>query len=333
MVIHCIFDPWHYKVLRTYILTRLLWYAGDFVHWILYIMLNSIYHAAYNKPESKLPDAIHCILPTMLCSILLVALDGTLLACLTVHSRVLLRVAVKYTPEHVCKDTSICIWWLSPRLLDCSLTSNLSRCFQFHSWTCSQVHSQLHSMTHSQPTWLYTPKYTLKRQDTPNLTWLYSPMYAPGCSIMRLVQLHMLGTGRCEAAGVEQALIGRWWVACGVWQVEGAVCWPKSCCQLIMECESYLQHAHREDIACFLTVMVLTIAASDSARMVSNWILERADLPLRFSSGICCMPPINFGYMWVHSVLGQRWWWQWYDGNGDDGDGVVGDGDHSNRST
>ena len=75
MVIHSIFDVWHYKVLWTYVWTRLLGYVCDFVRWILYITLHTIHHAAYNKLESKLTDALHCTLP--------IALHGTLPACLT----------------------------------------------------------------------------------------------------------------------------------------------------------------------------------------------------------------------------------------------------------
>jgi len=41
--------------------------------------------------------------------------------------------------------------------------------------------------------------------------------------------------------------------------------------------------------------MVLIIAALDSAGMVDNWIVGRADLRLRFSSGIRCPLPINCG--------------------------------------
>jgi hypothetical protein len=47
--------------------------------------LDTIHHTAYNKLESKLPDALHCTLP----STLLIALDGTLPACLTVRSQLL----------------------------------------------------------------------------------------------------------------------------------------------------------------------------------------------------------------------------------------------------
>jgi hypothetical protein len=40
-VIHSIFDAWHYEVLWTCTLTWLLWYACDYVHLILYIILHS----------------------------------------------------------------------------------------------------------------------------------------------------------------------------------------------------------------------------------------------------------------------------------------------------
>jgi len=81
-------------------------------------------------------------------------------------------------------------------------------------------------MVHSQPTWLYAPKYTLKREVTSNLTWLYAPMYTPAYSIQRLVegktpgtgrrQLQVPGTGRCEAGGVWWVVIGGCHVACSV---------------------------------------------------------------------------------------------------------------------
>jgi len=43
--------------------------------------------------------------------------------------------------------------------------------------------------------------------------------------------------------------------------------------------------------------MVLTIASLDSAGKVDNWILGRADLRLRFSCGISCLLPADFGRM------------------------------------
>ena len=52
------------------------------------------------------------------------------------------------------------------------------------------------------------------------------------------------------------------------------------------------------------SVMVLTIAALDSAGKVDNWILGRADLRLGFSSRICCPLPIDCGRMCAHSVRG-----------------------------
>jgi len=41
LVIHSIFDAWHYEVLWTYMLTRLQRYTCDFVRWILYITLHT----------------------------------------------------------------------------------------------------------------------------------------------------------------------------------------------------------------------------------------------------------------------------------------------------
>jgi len=55
-------------------------------------------------------------------------------------------------------------------------------------------------------------------------------MYAPACSIQRLAELQTPGTGMREAGGVSRAVYagGERRVACGMWQVVGGVCWPKS---------------------------------------------------------------------------------------------------------
>jgi hypothetical protein len=79
-------------------------------------------------------------------------------------------------------------------------------------------------------------------------------------------------------------------------------------------------------------VTVLTIVALDSAGMVDNSNLGRADLRLRLSSRICCLLPIQCGVC-VRIRSGA----DGDDGNGNgngDGDGVgVGDSDYSTRST
>jgi len=87
--------------------------------------------------------------------------------------------------------------------------------------SCSQVRSQLDSMVHSQPTRLYAPKYTLKRDDTSNLTWLYAPMDASACSVEWLAELHTPGTRRGEAGVIWRAVFGGRRVACGIWHVAG----------------------------------------------------------------------------------------------------------------
>jgi hypothetical protein len=48
-------------------------------------------------------------------------------------------------------------------------------------------------------------------------------MYALACSIYRLAELQMPGTGRREAGGVWQAVFGGWWAACGVRRVAGGM--------------------------------------------------------------------------------------------------------------
>ena len=92
MVIGSIFDTWHYEVLWTYALTTLLWYACDYVPLILYIMLHS----------TKLPNALHCLLPSKL-------------------SR-RSQDALKYTPY--------CTRWHTASLLNYTLPSKISRCSQ-----------------------------------------------------------------------------------------------------------------------------------------------------------------------------------------------------------
>jgi len=79
-------------------------------------------------------------------------------------------------------------------------------------------------------------------------------------------------------------------------------------------------------------VMVLTIAALDTAGKVDNWILVRADLRLRSPAESAVCFPRNVGVcvrIWAGADGGDD-----DDGDGDDGDGDgVGDGDHSTRRT
>jgi hypothetical protein len=49
--------------------------------------------------------------------------------------------------------------------------------------------------------------------------------------------------------------------------------------------------------------MVLTIEALDSVGIVDNWILGRADLRLRYSSGIYCKFPTDCGCMCAYPEL------------------------------
>jgi hypothetical protein len=181
-VIHSIFDAWHYDVLWTYTLTALLWYVCDFVHWLVYIMphttylkassqmnfiaCSQVYSEVHSEVHSQLLSMAHFQLAWLMLSRYSQVhseyflkytpslLDYMLPSKLSRHSQILSEYTPKYTSEYVHKytpgyvfqDASNCTRWHTPRLLHCTLSIQLSRCFH--------VHSQLHLMVHSQPTWL-----------------------------------------------------------------------------------------------------------------------------------------------------------------------------------
>ena len=249
-MIHSIFDAWHYEFLWTCALTSPLWYAFDYVRSILYIMLHS----------TKLPNALHSTLPSKLSRYSQTHSRPrsqvhsqlhlmTLHACLTIHSQVSSQDPLKHTPEYALNYTLNCTRWHSqpawlyapkytPSMLPSTPTSRFSSTLPgILSSTlpialdgtlpaCLTVHSQVNSQDAHKQTPQHAPKYTLKRQDTPNLTWLYAPMYAPGCSIHRLIEWQAPVTGRRVAGGDWWALFGGQHVACGVCQIAGGVWWP-----------------------------------------------------------------------------------------------------------
>jgi len=190
MVVHSIFDVWHYEVLWTCTLTRLLWYSSDYVHLILYIMLQS----------TKLPNALQCTLPSKLSSGFQAHSQVrtqvhfqlhlmTLSACLTLPFHGSVWSALWHTPEYALKYT--------PIALNATVTFWLN----------------IHSKVISQDGLTYTPEhalhYSLQMQDTPNLSWLFVPMYAPGCSIQRLAELQAPGTWRRMPGDERQGEAGR----------------------------------------------------------------------------------------------------------------------------
>jgi hypothetical protein len=56
-VIHSIFDAWHYEV---------LWTCASTMIRVQLCALDTIHHAAFNKLETKLPNALLCTLPNAL---------------------------------------------------------------------------------------------------------------------------------------------------------------------------------------------------------------------------------------------------------------------------
>jgi len=216
--------------------------------------VDTIYHAAFDKPVTKLPNELQYRLSNMLWSTIQIGLNCTLPACLN--------------------DAS----------------NTLSSTLHVHSQVLLQVHSQLHSQpsspgdfqlhwfVNSQPTRLYSPKYTPKRNNSSILTRLYIPMYTPACSIPRLAELETPCTTRREAGSNWLAVFGKQHVAYGVWQIEDSIEWQKSWHQSISWSLLYDHSAYPEEISRFLIVMVLTIVVSDSVEKVYNSNLEREDL-------------------------------------------------------
>ena len=141
----------------------------------------------------------------MLSRTLPIALDGTLPACLTIRSQVSYQDAPKYTPNILPSTPPSTFSSTLPSMLSRTLLIALDDIPPAYLTVRSQVSSQ-DALKHTPG---HAPKYTLQRQDTPNLTRLYAPMYAPGCSIQRLAELQAPGTGRRVARG-------EWRVAGGV---------------------------------------------------------------------------------------------------------------------
>jgi hypothetical protein len=158
--------------------------------------LDTIHHAVLNKQESKFPNTHLSVLPitpwcpllialnftlpacwtytlksalkmlsitllSMLSSILPIAVDGTLPACLIIYCKESSQDSLNHTAEHALKYTPNHTWWHSPSLLDYTLPSELCWCFKSHFWACSQVQSQLQWIVYSQHGCLNTLKCAL----------------------------------------------------------------------------------------------------------------------------------------------------------------------------
>ena len=131
------------------------------------------------------------------------------------------------------------------------------------------------------------------------------PKASPGKLYTSRIYFNMLDPETCWVADTRHREAWRRWRLSGGGQ-------PTSWCLSISESASYLVHAHRDEISWCLTTMVLTIAALDSVGMGGNWMLGSVDLWIRFSSGICCLLPMDCGRMCAHLCWGWWWWWWWW---------------------
>jgi hypothetical protein len=113
---------------------------------ILYIILQS----------TKLPNALHCTLPSKLSSHSQAHSQLHLMTrptCLTIRFQVSSKNALKHTSEFALINTPHCTWYHTPILLDYTLPSKLSR--------CSQVHSRARSPLHSPEAWHFQCHFTI----------------------------------------------------------------------------------------------------------------------------------------------------------------------------
>jgi hypothetical protein len=159
MVIHSIFDAWHYDVLWTYTLTTLLWYACDFVCWIVYIMLHTTYMKASCQMKfiacSQVYSEVYSEVHSQLLSMAHFQLAWLMLSCkLSRYSQVHSQPAWLYATKQALKTFPNTLWVHSQ--------VHLHVCSQLHSWACIPGHFQVHSMAHSQSALLYDPNQALK---------------------------------------------------------------------------------------------------------------------------------------------------------------------------
>ena len=115
------------------------------------------YTSHYIQLESKLPDALHCMLPSTRWSTLLIALDFTPPACSNLPSQLLSMAhsqpALTYAPNLAIKTL--------PSTLQVHFQVHIQVCSQVHCWACSQRHSQLHLMAYISKMWI-SPEATRK---------------------------------------------------------------------------------------------------------------------------------------------------------------------------
>jgi hypothetical protein len=123
-----------------------------------------------NAPKHT-PSTFSSTFPVMLSCTLPIAFDGTLPACLTVHSQVSSHDALKHIPQHTLKYTPNCTRWHTPSLLDIHC----------------QSHSKYVPKYTSEYVFKYTPGHTLK--DAPNSTQCHTPSLFD-CTLPRMLSRH-----------------------------------------------------------------------------------------------------------------------------------------------
>jgi len=139
MVIHTIFNPGHNEILSICVLTKLQWYACDYVQLIVYIMrhstnLNANYQMHYIvcwkvivrfQAHTEVHSWLHATVHAQPASFMLATKP-------TRHSHVHSEYIRTCTSEYTLNITPKSTWWHTASLIDCVLQSKLSRHFEAH---------------------------------------------------------------------------------------------------------------------------------------------------------------------------------------------------------
>jgi len=131
-VINSIFRTWQYKALWTCVLTRLLWYACNYVHLIVYIMLHltnlkpncQMHFFARSQVHSEVHSWLHLTVHSQPAWLTLPRRSQENSKYTPKYSS---EYVLKYPPGHALQDATNFTWWHTPSLLDCTLPSKLSR--------------------------------------------------------------------------------------------------------------------------------------------------------------------------------------------------------------
>jgi len=212
------------NILWTYMLTRLLWYACNFVRWILYTVT---LHTTKLKANYQMHFIVHSQVHSWLhwiahsqCAWLYTPNCSRwhTPSLLDLRSQVSSQDTPKHTSGHALKDTSKCTRWHTPSLLDCMLPSKLSR----H----SQVHCQEGRDSQSH---LIICSYGCSCMLDPETCWVADAWHGDARGWRHMTgSVWRAGGGRHVACGMWQVAGGRWCMLAEIMMSVDIIVWTLS---------------------------------------------------------------------------------------------------------